>query len=75
VDGAPDDQGGYRPDRVLVINTVEYYMTVGHKVWDKQLFVRGYEPTSWLVYEEDCGSPTRGGPIVNPMYLERFIRL
>jgi site-specific DNA-cytosine methylase len=34
-------------------------MTVGHKVWEKQLFARGYDPTSWLVYEEDCGSPTR----------------
>jgi hypothetical protein len=39
-----------RPDRVLVVGTVEDYMTVGHKVWEKQLFARGYDPTSWLVY-------------------------
>jgi hypothetical protein len=52
-----------RPDRVLFICTVEYYVTVGHKVWEKQLFARGYDPTSWLVYEEDCGSPTRGARV------------
>jgi hypothetical protein len=55
----PRDMTVDRPDRVLVIGTVEYYMTVGHKVWEKQLFARGYDPTSWLVYEEDCRSPTR----------------
>jgi hypothetical protein len=49
-----------RPDRVLVISTVEDYMTVEHKVWGNQLTARGYNPTSWLVYEEYCGSPTRG---------------
>jgi hypothetical protein len=38
-----------RPDRVLVIGTVEDYTTVGHKVWGKKLFERGYNPTSWLV--------------------------
>jgi hypothetical protein len=52
-----------RPDRVLVVGTVEYYMTVKHKVWEKQLAARGYDPTSWLVYEEDCGSPTRGSRV------------
>jgi hypothetical protein len=54
----PNDVTVDRPGRVLVIGTVEYYMTVGHKVWEKQLFARGYDPTSWLVYEEDCGSTT-----------------
>jgi hypothetical protein len=49
-----------RLDRVLVIGTVEDYMTVKHKVWENQLAAWGYEPTSCLVYEEDCGSPTRG---------------
>jgi hypothetical protein len=48
-----------RPDRVIVIGTIEDYMTFGHKVWEKQLFARGYDPTSWLVYEEDYGYPTR----------------
>jgi hypothetical protein len=48
------------PDRVLVMGTVENYMTVGHKVWEKQLSARGYDPISWLVYEEDCGSPNQG---------------
>jgi hypothetical protein len=24
---------------------------------------RGYDPTSWLVYKEDCGSPTRGARV------------
>jgi hypothetical protein len=47
-----------RPDRVLVIGTVEYYMTVEHKVWEKKLAARVYDPTSWFVSEEDCGSPT-----------------
>jgi hypothetical protein len=46
-----------RPDRVLVVRTVEEYMTVKQKVWENQLAARGYDPTSWLVYEEDCGSP------------------
>jgi hypothetical protein len=45
----PTDATACTPDRVLVIGTVEYYMTVGHKVWEKQLFARGYDPTSWLV--------------------------
>jgi hypothetical protein len=50
-----------RPYSVLVVGTVEYYdMTVEYKVLEKQLTARGYDPTSWLVYDEDCGSPTRG---------------
>jgi hypothetical protein len=49
------------PDRVLVVGTVEdYVMTVEYKVWENQLASRGYNPTSWLVYDEDYGSPTRG---------------
>jgi hypothetical protein len=52
-----------RRDRVLVIGTVEDYMTVEHKVWGKQLAARVYDPTSWLVYEEDCGLPTRGSQV------------
>jgi hypothetical protein len=52
-----------RPDRVLVIGTIEDYMTVGHKVWENQLFARGYDPTSRLVYGEDCGLPTRGARV------------
>jgi hypothetical protein len=59
----PRDVKVDRPDRVLAVGTVEYNMTVGHKVWGKQLFVRGYDPTSWLVDEEDCGSPTRGARV------------
>jgi hypothetical protein len=59
----PMDATACRPDRVLVIDTVEDYISVGHKVWGKQLFVQGYDPTSWLVYEEDCGSPTRGARV------------
>jgi hypothetical protein len=34
-----------RPERVLVIVTIEDYTTVGHKVWEKQLFAWGYGPT------------------------------
>jgi hypothetical protein len=72
----PTDATACRPDKVLlVIGTVEDYMTVGHKVWEKQLFARGYDPTSWLVYEEEYGPPTRGGASGKPMYSERFIRL
>jgi hypothetical protein len=56
----PRNMGVVRPCRVLVVVTVEDYMTVKHKVWGKQLASRGYDPTSWLVYEEHCGSPTRG---------------
>jgi hypothetical protein len=51
------------PDRVIVIGTVENYTTVGHKVWEKQLSARGYDPTSWLVYKEDRGLPTRGSRV------------
>jgi hypothetical protein len=52
-----------RPDRVLVIGTVEDYMTVRHKLWENQLAARGYDPTSWLDNEEDCGLPTRGARV------------
>jgi hypothetical protein len=38
-------------------------MTIEHKVWENQLAVRGYNPTYWLVYEEDCGSPNRGARV------------
>jgi hypothetical protein len=51
------------PDRVLVISTIEYYMTVEHKVWEKQLASRGYNPTAWLIYEEDFRSPTGGARV------------
>jgi hypothetical protein len=37
----PRDVTVDRPDRVLVIGTVEDYMTVRHKVWEKQIFARG----------------------------------
>jgi hypothetical protein len=49
--------------RVLVIGTVEDCMTVEHKVWENQLAARGCDPTYWLVYEEDFGSPTRGAQV------------
>jgi hypothetical protein len=38
-------------------------MTIGQKVWLNQLSAWGYDPTSWLVYKEDCGSPTRGSRV------------
>jgi hypothetical protein len=38
-------------------------MTIEHKVWGKQLAARGYDPTSWLTYEEECGSPTWGARV------------
>jgi hypothetical protein len=44
------------PDRVLVIGTVKYYMTVGHKVWENQLFARGYDPTSNEVTYNICNN-------------------
>jgi hypothetical protein len=47
----PRDATACRPDRVLMIGTEEDYMTVGHTVWGKWLFARGYDPTCWLVYE------------------------
>jgi hypothetical protein len=56
----PKNMGTVRPDRVLVVGTVEDYTTFEHKVWEKQLAAWGYDPNSWLVYEEDCGSPTQG---------------
>jgi hypothetical protein len=56
----PRNMGVFRSDRVLVVGTVEDCMTVEHNVLEKQLAARGYDLTSWLVYEEDCGSPTRG---------------
>jgi hypothetical protein len=33
----PRNIGVVRPDRVLVVGTVEDYMTVEHKVWENQL--------------------------------------
>jgi hypothetical protein len=59
-----------RPDRILVIGTEEDYMTVGQKLWEKKLSARWYDPTSWLVYEEDCGYPTRG-PRVTTLCIRR----
>jgi hypothetical protein len=59
----PKNIGMVRSDRLLVVGTVEDYMTVKHKVSEKQLAARGYDPTYWLVYEEDCGSPTRGARV------------
>jgi hypothetical protein len=38
-----------RSDRVLVVRTIEDHMTVEHKVWEKQLDARGYDPNYWLV--------------------------
>jgi hypothetical protein len=60
----PKNMGVVRPDRVLVVGTVEDYMTVEHKVWEKQFAARGYDPTSWLVYKENYGSPTRGARVI-----------
>jgi hypothetical protein len=57
------NMGVVRPDIVSVVGTVEDYMTIDHKVWEKHLVARGYDPTSWLVYEEDSGSPTRGARV------------
>jgi hypothetical protein len=59
-----------RTGRVLVIGTIEDYMTIRHKVWENQLCARGYDPASWLVYEEDCGLPTRGGGEGQPYVFE-----
>jgi hypothetical protein len=61
----PRDVKVDRLERALVIGTVEDYTTVQHKVWENQLFVWGYDPTFWLVYEEDCESPTRGVRVVS----------
>jgi hypothetical protein len=47
----PRNMGVFRPDRVFVVVTVEDYMTVEHKVWEKHLAARGYYPPSWLIYE------------------------
>jgi hypothetical protein len=52
-----------RTDRVLVIGTVEDYTTLEQKIWENQFAVRRYDPTSWLTYEEDCVSPTRGARV------------
>jgi hypothetical protein len=52
-----------RPDMVLVIGTLEDYMTVEHKVWETQLPTRGCDQTSWLVYEEAHRSPTQGARV------------
>jgi hypothetical protein len=59
----PRNTGVVRPDRALVVGTVEYYMIIEHKIWEKQIAARGYDPPSWLVYEEDCGSPTQGARV------------
>jgi hypothetical protein len=54
----PKNMGIVRPDRVLVIGTVDYYMKVEHKVWVNKIVGWGYNPASWLVYKEDGGLPT-----------------
>jgi hypothetical protein len=62
----PTDATACRPDRVLVIGTVEYYMTAGHKVWEKQLFARDTtQPLGW--FTKKIADPPLGG--------QRFIRL
>jgi hypothetical protein len=45
----PTDAMACRPDRVLVIDTIEDYMTVGHKVWEK-ISLRGgtTQPLGWF---------------------------
>jgi hypothetical protein len=65
MDGPPYAQkyGHSETIQGLLVGTVEDYMTVEHNVWEKQLASRGYDPTSWLIYEEDCGSPTRGARV------------
>jgi hypothetical protein len=64
----PKNIGIVRPGRVLLVGIVEDNMTVEHKVWEKQLAARDYDPTSWLISEEDCGSPTRGSPSGNTIH-------
>jgi hypothetical protein len=59
----PRIMGVVGSDRVLVVGTVEDYMTVEHKVWENQLPARCYDLTSWLVYKEDRGSPTQGARV------------
>jgi hypothetical protein len=68
MDGAPyaQEMGIVRPDRVLVVGTVEdYTMTVQHKVSEKKLAAPGCDTTSWLTYEEECGLTTRGARVVS----------
>jgi hypothetical protein len=45
----PKNMGIVRPDRVLVVRTVEDYMTVEHKVWEKKLAARGLHYTVYLI--------------------------
>jgi hypothetical protein len=44
----PKNMGIVRPDRVLVVETVEDYMIIEHKVWENKLAARRYDPTPWL---------------------------
>jgi hypothetical protein len=74
-----------RPVRVIVIGTIDYYMKVEHKVWEKLLAGCGHDPMPWLVYEEDCGSTNRrtrfvilctrkGSPIAHtPLHLSLIV--
>jgi hypothetical protein len=51
-----NNMGVIRPERVLVVGTVEDYKTIEHKMCEKQLTAQGYDPTSWLIYEEGCST-------------------
>jgi hypothetical protein len=70
----PRDVTVDRPDRVLVIGTVEDHMTIEHKVW-KDSSLRGgtTQPLGW--FTRKIVDLPLGGASSNPMYSERFISL
>jgi hypothetical protein len=57
----PTNATAYRPDRVLLMGTVEDYMTAGHKVWEKNSSLRRgkTQPLGWFT-KKIVDPPLRG---------------
>jgi hypothetical protein len=63
----PKNMGVFRPERVLVVGTVEYYMTVEHKVWEKQLAARETNLSKvYICFEKDIVFNGARGPYLSP---------
>jgi hypothetical protein len=62
-----------RPERVIVIDTVEDYMTVGHKIWEKQISARGGQPNLLIGLQGGLWIAHWRSPSGNPMYSKGFI--
>jgi hypothetical protein len=65
----PTEVGKVEPNRVLGIRTVEEYMTVNHKVWEKQMEGGGGTDLSPGYYMRKTVPPPTGGARVATLSL------